>query len=425
LEKVISFKTICIVGLGYIGLPTAAMFASRGLQVVGLDVSQAVVDKINSGKVHIVEDELDDLVELVVKKGKLEASTIAKPADAFLICVPTPFIDHDSHKPDLSFVKAACEAIAPCLKRGDLVILESTSPVGTTERLESWLASLRPDLSFPSEAREGSNIRIAYCPERVMPGNVVQELVSNDRIIGGLTQRCSNYAADLYKIFVRGDCLLTDSRTAEMTKLTENSYRDVNIAFANELSIICNELGINVWDLIKLSNHHPRVDILQPGPGVGGHCIAIDPWFIVSSSPKSSKLIRTAREVNNAKPKWVLQKLKDVVKEVQSVKNLERNKISVSCFGLAFKADIDDLRESPSLEIATDIASMGFMKTMVVEPNIENLPRELSGLASLSTIEDALLESDIVVILVDHKEFKKDFLFDGVKAIIDTRGLLQ
>jgi len=294
-----AFKCVSMVGLGYIGLPTAAMLASRKIKVIGVDINQHAVDTINRGEIHIVEPELDIIVQAAVTQGYLRATTKPEPADAFLIAVPTPF--KGDHEPDLSYVEAAAKSIAPVLKKGDLVILESTSPVGTTEQMADWLAQARNDLSFPHQVGEVADVNIAYCPERVLPGKVVHELVSNDRVIGGMTQRCSQRATELYKTFVEAECIPTNARTAEMCKLTENSFRDVNIAFANELSIICDKLDINVWELIKLANHHPRVNILQPGPGVGGHCIAVDPWFIVSKTPQEARLIHTARQVNDGK----------------------------------------------------------------------------------------------------------------------------
>lgn len=297
-----NFDTISVIGLGYIGLPTAAVIASRQKKVIGVDVNEHAVDTINCGDIHIVEPELDIVVRAAVTEGYLKATTKPQPADAFLIAVPTPFFSDSegkNHKADLSYIEAASKALAPVLKAGDLVVLESTSPVGATEKMAAWLADARPDLTFPQTHGESSDIRIAHCPERVLPGHVVRELVENDRVIGGMTPRCSEAAAALYKIFVEGECLVTTARTAEMAKLTENSFRDVNIAFANELSIICEKLGINVWELISLANRHPRVNILQPGAGVGGHCIAVDPWFIVDSCPEEARLIRTAREVND------------------------------------------------------------------------------------------------------------------------------
>ena len=419
------FNTISVVGLGYIGLPTAAVFASRKKQVIGVDVNQNAVDIINRGQIHIVEPDLDMVVHAAVTEGYLRASTRPEPADAFLIAVPTPF--KDDHEPDLSYIESASKSIAPVLKKGDLVILESTSPVGATEQMAAWLAEARPDLSFPQTHGESSDIRIAHCPERVLPGHVLHELVQNDRVIGGMTPKCSALAISLYKIFVQGECIVTNARTAEMCKLTENSSRDVSIAFANELSMICDKLDINVWELIRLANRHPRVNILQPGPGVGGHCIAVDPWFIVSKTPEQARLIRTAREVNDSKPQWVIDKVKLAVAEfLQANPDKTAREVSIACFGLAFKPDIDDLRESPALFIATEIAATHSGQLVVVEPNIQTLPDTLNKKLSLKTIEQALTESDIVVVLVDHKEFKeaKSQIFAG-NHIVDARGLMS
>ncbi|WP_141678364.1 UDP-N-acetyl-D-mannosamine dehydrogenase, partial [Pseudomonas sp. AU12215] len=306
------YQTISVVGLGYIGLPTAAVFASRNKMVIGVDVNPLAIQTINRGEIHIVEPDLDKVVQAAVANGYLRATLIAEPADAFLVAVPTPF--KGDHEPDLSYIESACKSIAPVLKKGDLIVLESTSPVGATEQMAAWLAEARPDLSFPQTHGEASDIRVAHCPERVLPGHVLRELVENDRVIGGMTSKCSDAAVALYKIFVEGDCIITDARTAEMCKLTENSFRDVNIAFANELSMICDKLDINVWELIKLANRHPRVNVLQPGPGVGGHCIAVDPWFIIHSAPQQSKLIKTARTVNNKKPEHVIEKIQEKAK---------------------------------------------------------------------------------------------------------------
>lgn len=420
------FKTISVVGLGYIGLPTAAVIASRRKKVIGVDISQRAVDTINRGEIHIVEPELDMLVHAAVKEGHLRATTTPEPADAFLVAVPTPFKREagKEYVPDLSYIRAASLAIAPVLKPGDLVILESTSPVGATEQMEAWLAEARPDLSFPSQEGEASDIRVAHCPERVLPGHVVRELVENDRVIGGMTPRCSEAACSLYELFVRGECITTTARTAEMAKLTENSFRDVNIAFANELSIICDKLDINVWELIRLANRHPRVNILQPGPGVGGHCIAVDPWFIVSETPEQARLIRTAREVNDGKPEWVIDQVNQAVGQFLS-QNPERTarEVTVACLGLAFKPDIDDLRESPALAITQALKARLPGRLMVVEPNIEALPASLEG-ASLANIDAALSEADIVVLLVDHKAFKKvDAERLAGRCLIDTRGV--
>lgn len=415
-----------MIGLGYIGLPTAAMFASHKIQVIGVDINQHAVDTINKGKIHIVEPELDVIVSAAVSQGYLRAATKPEPADAFLIAVPTPFME--DHEPDVRFVEAAAKSIAPVLKKGDLVILESTSPVGTTEQMAEWLAAARSDLSFPQQKGEAADINVAYCPERVLPGKVVHELVNNDRVIGGMTEKCSQRAIDLYKIFVDAKCIKTNARTAEMCKLTENSFRDVNIAFANELSIICEKLDINVWELIKLANHHPRVNILQPGPGVGGHCIAVDPWFIVAKTPAQTKLIRSAREVNDGKPNWVLERVKSAVSELlQNNSNLTAKDITISCFGLAFKADIDDLRESPSLDIAKHIALSHSGKVLVVEPNIDKLDAEDQKIIALCDQNFALDRAHIAVILVNHKEFKQipEPKWRKINRVIDVCGALE
>src|SRR5690554_3537692 len=386
------FNTISVIGLGYIGLPTAAVFASRKIQVIGVDVNQQAVDTINRGEIHIVEPDLDMVVHAAVTEGYLRATTTPEAADAFLIAVPTPFKnkpaapaqpvgaqftarplpESTTPEPDLSYIESAAKAIVPVLKPGNLVILESTSPVGATEQMAEWLAEARPDLTFPQTHGEDSDIRIAHCPERVLPGQVLHELVKNDRVVGGMTPKCSSVAVQLYKIFVDGECVITNARTAEMCKLTENSFRDVNIAFANELSIICDKLDINVWELIRLANRHPRVNILQPGPGVGGHCIAVDPWFIVSKTPDEAKLIHTARHVNDGKPDWVINKVKVAVAEfLQENPEKTAKDVTIACFGLAFKPDIDDLRESPALAIAARITEQHAGPTYVVEPNIK------------------------------------------------------
>lgn len=415
------FQTISVIGLGYIGLPTAAVFASRKKQVIGVDVNQKAVDTINRGEIHIVEPDLDMVVHAAVTEGYLRATTAPEPADAFLIAVPTPF--KGDHEPDLSYIESASKAIAPVLKKGDLVILESTSPVGATEQMAAWLAEARPDLSFPQAHGEDSDIRVAHCPERVLPGHVLRELVQNDRVIGGMTPKCSAAAASLYNVFVEGECVITNARTAEMCKLTENSFRDVNIAFANELSIICDKLDISVWELIRLANRHPRVNILQPGPGVGGHCIAVDPWFIVSNTPEEARLIRTAREVNDSKPEWVLNKVKLAVAEfLQANPDKTAKDVTIACFGLAFKPDIDDLRESPALAITQQIVACHPGRVLAVEPNIDRLPAALANRVSLATPAQAA-DADVAVLLVDHKQFKLAPDQKLAKHIIDTRGL--
>ena len=420
-----SFHTISVVGLGYIGLPTAAMFASKGIRVIGVDVNSHAVDTINAGNIHIVEPDLAEIVSQAVKKKLLRAAVCPEPADAFLIAVPTPFLDEknvsSTPQPDLSYIQTAINAVAMVLKKGDLVILESTSPVGTTEKVSEWLSISRPDLSFPHNTGEESDIRVAYCPERVLPGNVIEELVKNDRVIGGITKKCSALASKLYKIFVEGDCFTTTARVAEMAKLTENASRDVSIAFANELSIICDDLGIDVWELIRLANRHPRVNILQPGPGVGGHCIAVDPWFIVSAAPAASRLIRTARSVNDSKPDWVVNKVKLAIADILLV---ERSKcvsdLKIACYGLSFKANIDDLRESPAMKIASHVRDLHSGLVMVVEPNITKLPENLSD-AALVDFEVASSDAHIHILLVDHREFVSRRPDRG--RVVDTRGI--
>lgn len=411
------FETVSIVGLGYIGLPTAAMFASRKVKVIGVDVNQHAVDTINSGRVHIVEPDLDIAVHSAVEQGYLRATTTPEPAQAFLIAVPTPFLD--DHVPDLSYIENASRAIAPVLERGNIVILESTSPVGATEQVAAWLAEERPDLTFPQTHGEDSAIRIAHCPERVLPGKVMQELIHNDRVIGGMSPRCSEVASSLYATFVDGNCIMTDARTAEMTKLTENSFRDVNIAFANEISIICDELEISVWELIDLANLHPRVNILQPGPGVGGHCIAVDPWFIVSKSPQTAHLIRSARQVNDSKPAWVVKKIEDAISKLAK-KGHKRDSIIVACYGLSFKPNIDDLRESPAVKIVRHLLDHLEIPILCVEPHIRELPRSLNS-ADLVDYDTALHEADVHVMFVDHHVFKEARLPDG--RLIDCRGV--
>jgi len=417
-----SFSTISVIGLGYIGLPTAAAFASRQKKVVGIDINQHAVDTINRGEIHIVEPDLDKVVKTAVEGGFLTASTQPVDADAYLIAVPTPF--KGDHEPDMAFVKSAAESIAPVLRKGALVILESTSPVGATEQMAEWLAALRTDLSFPQQAGEAADINVAYCPERVLPGQVMVELIKNDRVIGGMTPVCSARASELYNIFLEGECVVTNSRTAEMCKLTENSFRDVNIAFANELSLICADQGINVWELISLANRHPRVNILQPGPGVGGHCIAVDPWFIVAQNPDQARLIRTAREVNDHKPHWVLNQVKAMVADCLTASGKRASEVKIACFGLAFKPNIDDLRESPAMEIAKHIASWHSGETLVVEPNIHQLPAKLADTSTLVELPEALEQADVLVMLVDHSQFKA---IDGARIeqqwIVDTKGV--
>lgn len=419
------YNTISVIGLGYIGLPTAAMFASQKKKVIGVDVSQHAVDTINSGDTHFVEFGLREMVKKAVDGGFLKATLYPEYADAFLIAVPTPFLPIKTGKsipePDLSYIEIAAKSVAKVLKKGDLVILESTSPVGTTEQLAAWLALARPDLTFPQTHGADSDIRVAYCPERVLPGQVVRELVENDRVIGGMTHECSQAAIELYSIFVAGQCVITNTRTAEMVKLTENASRDVSIAFANELSIICDELDINVWELISLANLHPRINILQPGPGVGGHCIAVDPWFIVNSAPKEAKLITTARYVNDLKPRWVVEKVKAAITDyLQSNPQKRVGDIVIACFGLAFKPDIDDLRESPAMSIVCDIADFHIGKVLAVEPNISELPTVQNF--ELVNFDVAESHADIAVLLVDHKEFRASGA-PNTSKILDTKGI--
>lgn len=411
-------QKIVVIGLGYIGLPTASMLATKGHQVVGVDVNEVAVTTINAGHIHIVEPDLDILVRSAVNSGNLKASLVPEQADTFILAVPTPFktVQGKTEKiPDTSYIEAATRSIAPYLKEGNLVVLESTSPVGTTERIGEIIAELRPDLiGSKASIQCPALVHIAHCPERVLPGHIIRELVDNDRIIGGLDKASAEKARDLYKSFCNGGIFLTDSKTAELAKLVENSSRDVNIAFANELSMICDRLGINVWELIELANKHPRVNILQPGPGVGGHCIAVDPWFIVAAAPKEARLIRTAREVNDAKPHWVLEK-------VRSMAERFKNPV-IGCLGLAFKANIDDLRESPALEITRELIKSGIGHVMVCEPNVSGGFSEFA----LCELSEILTAADIVLVLVDHDEFKGiDHELLKEKIVIDTRGLLR
>ena len=415
--------TVSVFGLGYIGLPTATVIASRGVNVIGVDVTEHVVNSVNAGKLHIVEPELGDVLADVVRKGHLRATMTPEAADAFLIAVPTPF--KDGHKPDVSYIQAVAKSLAPVLRKGNIVILESTSPVGTTERLAGWLAEARPDLSFPQQAGNDADVQVAYCPERVLPGQVLKELVENDRVIGGMSEKASAMAVDVYRIFVKGNLSVSNARTAEMCKLTENSFRDVNIAFANELSLICDKLDINVWELIRLANKHPRVNILQPGCGVGGHCIAVDPWFIVDTTPAEARIIHMAREINDYKPHWVLEKVKAAIADVLVKSPDKRMKdITVACLGLAFKPDIDDLRESPAVALTKMIADLG-CRVIAVEPNITALPPALAASnVSLGTLTEALAAADVTCLLVKHHEFKGSAEdIKKMSLLIDSIGL--
>jgi UDP-N-acetyl-D-mannosaminuronic acid dehydrogenase len=410
------FRKISVLGLGYVGLPVAAVFASRGFEVVGVEVNPSIVDVINSGQIHIVEPDLDMLVQGAVAAGKLRATLEPEPADAFILAVPTPF--KEGHEPDLEFVRNATDMVAPVLKKGNLIVLESTSPVGTTEEICSRISELRRDLLLPEPLREKADIHVAHCPERVLPGSVLRELVDNDRIIGGISPACAAAAAELYQNFVKGELLLTNARTAEMGKLIENAFRDVNIAFANELSLICDQLNINVWEVIELANRHPRVNILRPGPGVGGHCIAIDPWFIITAARDTAKVMRAARDVNDNKPHAVVEKVKSAAKRLRQP--------VIACLGLSYKANIDDLRESPSLHIVEMLAREDIGDLLVVEPNIGRLPKNLAQFPRLRTadLQSAIQAADIVVLLVDHRQFKRfDRELLKIKIVIDTCGM--
>ncbi|MEM7780764.1 MAG: UDP-N-acetyl-D-mannosamine dehydrogenase [Pseudomonadota bacterium] len=409
---------IAVIGLGYIGLPTAAVLASHGWNVCGVDVSEKVVETVNAGGVHIEERDLDRLVREAITAERLTASTEVPTAHFYIIAVPTPLTDENT--PDISYVEAAARTIAPKILPGACIIVESTSPVGTTERVAQIIAEARPDLKAPVfGSQEGGDIALAYCPERVLPGKIVRELVHNDRVIGGVTPACAERAATLYSSFVEGDCLTTNARVAETVKLVENSFRDVNIAFANELSVIADDLGVDVWDVIALANRHPRVNILQPGPGVGGHCIAVDPWFLVSSSPKAARLIRTAREVNDFKASYTERRVRALLDAVPGGK--------VALLGLAFKPDIDDFRESPALEIALSLARTRGQRIMVVEPFAEELPAGFTGTgAQLVELDEALQEAEIIVVLVDHTAFKHLLPADlAGKLVFDSRGMLK
>lgn len=408
-------EIICVIGLGYIGLPTAAVLAQAGRTVIGVDLKESSVDAVNAGQVPFVEDGLETVVAGVVAKGRLSARTTVPGADAFIVTVPTPF--GDDHVPDLSFIEAAAQQIAPVLSGGELIVLESTSPPGTTEHMAEMILGLRPDLL--SEPRRLNSLYFAHAPERVLPGRIMIEMVENDRIIGGTTPEAADLTRKLYQSFCHGELLVTDARTAELAKLTENAFRDVNIAFANELSLIADRQGIDVWELIELANHHPRVNILQPGPGVGGHCIAVDPWFIVSAEPEAARLIAKAREVNDSKPDVVIDKVMDRADRIKDP--------IVAALGIAFKANIDDLRESPSRRIAVRLAGrLDHGTVLVVEPNIAELPEDLAGLPNveLTALDSALERADIIIVLVEHEPFRavdRELLQE--KIVIDTKGL--
>ena len=394
---------ICVVGLGYIGLPTAAVLGSRGYKIHGVEINPKAVETINAGKAHIVEPDLDILVRAAVTTGNLKAYTQPAESDIFMICVPTPLTD--DNKPQLDYVRSATKAIVPFLKPGNLVILESTSPPGTTEMIEKIVLD---ESSF-----QKGDIHFAHAPERVLPGKILREVVENDRIIGGIDDASTEKAADFYSSFVTGKLLKTHCRTAETAKLVENAFRDTNIAFANELSLFSEKMDLDVWELIRLANHHPRVNILNPGPGVGGHCIAVDPWFLVDCAPEQTRLIRTSREVNEAKPHWVVDRV---------VANAEKFKSPcIACLGLAYKPDIDDLRESPAVEIVQQLQERGIGELKIVEPNLESHDK-----FALTSLDEALDAADIVLIIVGHKSFlsiPNSKLAE--KIIVDTCGVMN
>ncbi len=408
---------VAILGLGYIGLPTAAVLATRGIDVVGVDVNEATVKAVANGEVPFVEPDLSVAVSGAVAQGTLTATTETPRADAFIIAVPTPFMD--DHQADLHFVRSAAEQIAPVLERGNLVVLESTSPPGTTEQLSRWLADLRPDLVLPHSSEGVPDVHVAHCPERVLPGRIMIEMVTNDRVVGGMTPCCAARAASIYRVFCQGEILLTDAASAEMAKLVENAYRDVNIAFANELSLISDDIGLDIWEVIRLANRHPRVNVLTPGPGVGGHCIAVDPWFIVGAAPTLTPLIQAAREVNDAKPHHVAEQV--------IAKSSRFRDPTIACLGLAYKANVDDLRESPAVDIVADLATgRPDLDIRVAEPLVKRLPAELDGFLNvqLQGAAEAVAAADIVVLLVDHDHFKSlsRSRLAG-KVVYDTRGL--
>jgi UDP-N-acetyl-D-mannosaminuronic acid dehydrogenase len=411
-----SFKSVSVIGLGYVGLPTAATVAARGVPVIGVDINEAAVSTINSGSSHILETDLDVILQGVVATGKLKAITRPEPADVFVITVPTPV--RADKRADLGAVEAAFRSITPALRKGTLVILESTSPVGTTERMTAMLEGLRPDLTFPLKAPERSDVMVAYCPERILPGHTLRELVDNSRTVGGLDKRSGERAEEFYRIFCMGEIVQTNSRTAELVKLAENAYRDVNLAFANELSMLCADLDIDVHELIEAANRHPRVNVLVPGPGVGGHCIPVDPWFIVEAAPERARIIRTAREVNTAKTGFVLGQIRARAERFKSPR--------IAFFGLAYKPDVDDLRESPALEVVEAAVKERLGEILVVEPHIDELPMGLKGQKSVRLIDQAaaLEACDIVVALVGHRAFRSvKRLALAEKVVIDTVGL--
>ncbi|KQV33368.1 MULTISPECIES: UDP-N-acetyl-D-mannosamine dehydrogenase [unclassified Rhizobium] len=407
---------LAILGMGYIGLPTAVAIATRGIDVIGVDINPATVAAVSRGEVPFIEPDLAVGVSGAVAMGRLTATTETPEADAFIIAVPTPF--NEDRTADLSYVKAAAEQIAPKLRSGNIVVLESTSPPGTTEKVAEWISALRPDLKMPRDGENGSDIFVAHCPERVLPGRIMIEIVTNDRVVGGLTPKCADKAASIYRLFAQGEILLTDAASAEMAKLVENAYRDVNIAFANELSLISESMHIDVWEVIRLANRHPRVSILSPGPGVGGHCIPVDPWFIVSAAPGLAKLIRTAREVNDHRPHHVAEQVVEKAKKFRSP--------TVACLGLTFKANVDDVRESPAIEVVGLIAAaLPDTEILICDPYVDTVPKALAGFGNLRLegAHQAVERADIVVLLVEHEPFKtiKHTRLGG-KVVYDTRG---
>lgn len=411
-------KKISVLGMGYIGLPTSIMLASRGFDVVGYDIKKEVVDSVNAGLLHFVEPGLEDALKQVIDSNNLVAKNELKESDVYIICVPTPVKeakDNSSLLPDLSYVFSAVENIAKVLKNGDLIILESTSPVGTTQKICDFISDLRKDLKMPNDDCEG-DVCIAYCPERVMPGNVIFELVENDRVVGGISKQCSIKAAKLYESFLKGNCYKTNARTAEMAKLTENSSRDNQIAFANEVSMVCDKNDINVWELIDICNKHPRVNILQPGPGVGGHCIAVDPWFIISNNLTESQLIRKAREVNLSKTMWTINKIKEKINSIKSAPN-------VVIFGITFKPNIDDVRESPALKITEELIKNFKDEISVVEPNIKEPPEVLNDVKFFQSISEVNFKIDLAIVLVDHSDFLQKDYFKKAVEILDFKGI--
>jgi UDP-N-acetyl-D-mannosaminuronic acid dehydrogenase len=426
---VTDLSRVAVVGLGYIGLPTAVSLATGGLEVIGVDVNPDIVERVNRGEAPFAEPDLSVAVSGAVAMGRLRAQQEMPQADAYVIAVPTPFTGDHSADPggrppgapraDLSYVTAAAEAIAGVLRGGEVIVLESTAPPGTTRLVSELIAARRPDLHLPHVADIPPDVHVAHCPERVLPGRVMIEIATNDRVIGGLTPACAARAVELYRTFCRGELIVTDATSAEMAKLAENAYRDVNIAFANELSLICQRLGLDVWEIREMANHHPRVEILRPGPGVGGHCIAVDPWFIVEAAPEQARLIRTARAVNDHMPAHTADQIVATSRRFREPR--------IACLGLSFKADVGDLRESPAVEITARVAAaLPDVKILVAEPHAPSLPGQLDELGNvvMTDAEHAITESDVIALLVDHACFRtiKKTQLAG-KVVYDTRGM--